>query len=527
MKKASKASDDIRSRTDPTSASPSKFGGELVRDKSNQPYDNNSIPSASPDEPESPVEERTVALRQAIERLKDEIADLRRAEQTMKLNEWRYRTVVETANQGIWLLNSLEKTTDVNSRMADVLGYSREEILGKKFGDFLAPGPAAEKQSLRRYDDAGDIQKQHFLFLRKDGSYLWTVVTTNPIYDDSGSPQGLVAMVADSTPRKKIEPEIRADDEFPSPAMRNTLAKARLAAVTDSIILLLGESGVGKDYLARHIHDHSKRANGPFFAVNCAAVTPELAESELFGHESGAYTGAAGKKRGLLELAEGGTLLLNEIGELSLRLQAKLLTFLDTRSFTRVGGERSIAVNARLIAATNRDLEKEVSTGSFRSDLFYRLNVLSITVPPLRERLEDLSVLAQNIVEQLAAEIQAPHVPAIDHGTINALSNYDWPGNVRELRNVLERALILSGKGSVSVSPLGLDAHLGQRDWTYTVGFPSGRNINDSTDDFKRTLILEALRRSGGSKQTAADLLGISRFALFRMMKSLGLTDLH
>lgn len=175
------------------------------------------------------------------------------------------------------------------------------------------------------------------------------------------------------------------DIDYPSPVMQTVLAACREAAGTDSLVLLLGESGSGKDYLARYIHNHSKRAVGPYLSINCAAVPEELAESELFGHEHGAFTGTQGRKRGLLELAENGTLLLNEIGDLSLRLQAKLLTFLDTRKFTRVGGEKEVSVNARIIVATNRDLEKEAATGRFRQDLFYRLNVLSIEVPPLRE----------------------------------------------------------------------------------------------------------------------------------------------
>ncbi len=182
--------------------------------------------------------------------------------------------------------------------------------------------------------------------------------------------------------------------------------------------MLLGESGSGKDYLARYIHNHSKRAGGPYFSVNCAAIAAQLAESELFGHEKGSFTGAQGRKRGLLELAEGGTLLLNEIGELSLPLQAKLLTFLDTKKFTRVGGEKEISVNARLIAATNRDLQKEVEAGRFRNDLFYRINVMTITVPPLRERREDLPILTREILSQLHAELRFAAPPSIDAAAI-------------------------------------------------------------------------------------------------------------
>lgn len=311
--------------------------------------------------------------------------------------------------------------------------------------------------------------------------------------------------------------------EYRSQAMQTTFLRAKQAAASDSIILLLGESGSGKDYLARFIHDHSRRANGPFFAINCAAVAPELAESELFGHEPGAFTGARGRKRGLLELAEGGTLLLNEVGELSKPMQAKLLTFLDTRSFTRVGGETHIPVNARLIAATNRELEKEVAQGRFRSDLFYRLNVLSIRIPPLRERIEDLPFLVREILAHLAQEMVFHELPGVEDDALRALAAYHWPGNVRELRNVLERGVMLSESGKIQLSALNLEGH--HENWTYTVNFPADRTIHDVTKEVKRSLVQEALRRSGGSKQGAAGLLGISRHAFAHQLKALDMDE--
>ena len=183
--------------------------------------------------------------------------------------------------------------------------------------------------------------------------------------------------------------------------MKTTLEQVRRAAKTDSLVLFTGESGSGKDYLAEYLHRHSGRASGPYFTINCAAIAPDVADSELFGHEAGSFTGARGRKRGLLELAEGGTLLLNEVGELSSELQAKLLTFMDTQTFTRVGGETNIQVNIRIVAATNRDLEKDVESGRFRKDLFYRLNVFSVTVPSLRERMEDLPIMIDEILPAL------------------------------------------------------------------------------------------------------------------------------
>jgi DNA-binding NtrC family response regulator/ankyrin repeat protein len=250
-----------------------------------------------------------------------------------------------------------------------------------------------------------------------------------------------------------IEPPAIAEDESDfedtlgewltrSRVMRATFLSARDASESDSAILLLGESGSGKDFLSQYIHNHSKRANGPFRSVNCAALPRGLAESELFGHEKGAFTGATGKKRGVFELAHGGTVFLNEIGDMPLELQAKLLTFLDSHRFQRVGGEKEIESDARIVAATNRDLNKDVAAGRFRLDLYHRLAVWPIRIPSLRERLEDIPLLAEVILADLCARSDAD-VPKVSQAALNKLSSHKWEGNVRELKNVLERALIL------------------------------------------------------------------------------------
>ena len=224
------------------------------------------------------------------------------------------------------------------------------------------------------------------------------------------------------------------------------------------------------------------------------------------------------RKRGLLELAEGGTLLLNEIGELSLPLQAKLLTFLDTKRFTRVGGEHEVSVNARLIFATNRDLETEVEEGRFRQDLFYRINVMTIAIPPLRDRIEDIQNLAQEIMSEIAKDLQLTKIPGIDSASQVALTGYDWPGNVRELRNVLERSLMLSAGESLKLSLPALTASA--QAWSITSRFPSGaRSLHDVTDEVIESLCREALRRSGGNRRKAARILGISRDSLYRYLK--------
>jgi transcriptional regulator with PAS, ATPase and Fis domain len=220
---------------------------------------------------------------------------------------------------------------------------------------------------------------------------------------------------------------------------------------------------------------------------------------------------------------------LNEIGELSLPLQAKLLTFLDTKRFTRVGGEKEVFVNARLIAATNRDMGQEVLEGRFRQDLYYRINVMSIEVPPLRGRPEDIPTLVRQILHKLRSELQLSELPVIDPETIQALQRYDWPGNVRELRNVLERALILSHGKQLNLATLGIraDEDSGSEDKKvcFSVSFPSERSLNQMTQELKQFLVNEALRRSGGSRKGASQLLGISRYSLKHYMKSFGYVD--
>ncbi|MEW6115235.1 MAG: sigma 54-interacting transcriptional regulator, partial [Thermodesulfobacteriota bacterium] len=239
------------------------------------------------------------------------------------------------------------------------------------------------------------------------------------------------------------------------------------------------------------------------------------AESELFGHEAGSFTGARTRKRGMLELAEGGTLLLNEIGELSPTLQSKLLTFLDTRSFTRVGGEANIEVNARLIAATNRDLKSEVEAGRFRHDLYHRLNVFTIEVPPLRERSEDVPLLVDTLLNQLCTNLGCGEIPHMDARCMPKMTQYHWPGNVRELKNVLERALILSEGGKIRPEYIQLwERHEAANDrdrWFCAVSFPDeSKNLNEVLKNVKSELMKEALRRTSGVKKDAANLLGIS-----------------
>lgn len=469
------------------------------------------------------VEQRTSELRHANAQLRGEIGARERAQELLLESEQRFRTIFESARECIFIKDAALRYVHVNPYMESLFEMPGSEIIGRSDEHLFGPELAEHLRQVDYRVLAGEtIEEEHTSGVR--GNPVTFLDVRVPMRDGRGAIVGICGIAHNITDRKKVVAAAHPapDHEYTSEAMRSALASARLAARTDSMILLTGESGAGKDYLARYIHDHSLRAGGSYFSINCAAVAAELAESELFGHEPGAFTGAHGRKRGLLELAEGGTLLLNEIGELSMRLQAKLLTFLDTRSFTRVGGEKNITVSARLIAATNRDLAKEVVERRFRADLFYRLNVMSIGVPALRERIEDLPVLVEQIMSQLSADMQLPSRPHIDPATIFLLCKYSWPGNVRELRNVLERAMILAGGGPIRMENLEVDP----RSASATSSEPKvspGEDFEESVRNFKLALIEDALRRSGGKKQEAARLLGISRYALKRQMSNLGM----
>lgn len=439
-------------------------------------------------------------------------------------SERRFRILFESAQDFIFVKDKDLKYIDANTATVDLLQMGRSEVIGKTDMDLFGAANARESEIVEsRVLQGQTIETQQKVAWKSQTISLDFV--RFPLRDSSGEITGICGIAREQTyPLSTTIYDSPSISEYPSDAMRSTLAKANLAAETSSVILLTGETGSGKDHLARYIHDRSSRSSGPFYAINCAAIPAELAESELFGHEIGAYTGALRKKRGMLELAEGGTLLLNEIGELTPLMQSKLLTFLDTFSFSRVGGEKSVTVNTRPIAATNRDLWKEVAEGRFRKDLFYRLNVFGIDVPPLREREEDIPIITNLILTRLCKEMQLSSIPKINLDGMNTLRSYTWPGNVRELRNVLERALIISRGDTIRIGHLGP----GQTEWaepSEKLSVPSGRSLYDAMGETERLLIEDALGRSGRKKQEAARLLGISRFALVRHMAKLGISE--
>lgn len=304
---------------------------------------------------------------------------------------------------------------------------------------------------------------------------------------------------------------------FAGTAMEQVRQLIADVAPTTATVLISGESGTGKELAARMIHHTSQRAAGPFVALNCAAIPETLLESELFGHEKGAFTGATQVRQGKFELATGGTLFLDEIGELPLPLQAKFLRVLQERVFERVGGSREQRVDVRLVAATNRDLGVEVRERRFREDLFYRLNVFPIVLPTLRERRDGLPLLVEYLMGRAAAQIGRP-VPEIAAEALQLLVGYDWPGNIRELQNVLERAVILS-RGSITI------ANLPDLSPTVPLGTPVVDPVGRGLRELERDAILDALAQCGNNRRLAAEKLGIAKRTLQYRLKEYGLVE--
>ncbi|GLI33596.1 sigma-54-dependent transcriptional regulator [Desulforhabdus amnigena] len=291
-------------------------------------------------------------------------------------------------------------------------------------------------------------------------------------------------------------------------------------ARTDSTILITGESGTGKELIANAVHYNSERKDKPFIPINCGAIPEELLESELFGHEKGSFTGAYREHLGRFELAHQGTIFLDEIGEMSPKLQVKLLRFLQEKKFERVGGARTIQVDTRIVAATNKDLEKMVSAGSFREDLFYRLNVIPIRVPPLRERIEDIPLLIQHFLKQHSQKKDIP-LKRISKAALSAMQAYSWPGNVRELENAIERLVILTEGDEIQMEDLPQRmAQMQAKPSFSTIGIEGGGiDLKGTLEELENSLILEALKKAGGVKNQAAKLLGLNRTTLIEKMK--------
>ena len=309
-----------------------------------------------------------------------------------------------------------------------------------------------------------------------------------------------------------------------SKGIRAVLTLVDKAAPTKSNVLITGESGTGKELVARAIHFASPRKNGPFISVNCMALSPGVLESELFGHEKGSFTGAVAMRRGRFELANGGTLFLDEIGELSHDMQVKLLRVLQERKFERVGGTEEIEVDIRVVTATNKDLQQEVEKGNFREDLYYRLNVVQMILPPLRERREDIPLLLAHFVEKIASDSHLPR-KSISPEALDYLSGYEWPGNIRQLENVVERCMVMVSGDVVTVADLPPELKDDESQLKNALDLlPVELNLADTLDKLEAALIRRALARADFVQVKAAEFLGISKSLLQYKLRKYGIT---
>ncbi len=456
------------------------------------------------------------------------------------------RDIFSAVNDGILIIDPEEgKIVDVNERALEMLGYKREEIMGMSVEEIHPEEMDQLEVTMKEVLSGNPVLTDEFSCLRKDNESVpvdmsFSLVRLNEkVY--------VIVMARDITERKlaeqelkdaliKIEQlknrlyaeniylqeEIKVNHNFEeiislSDKLKKVLQKVEQVASTDASVLILGETGTGKELLARAVHNISERRKRPLVKVNCAAIPVNLVESELFGHEKGAFTGALTRKIGRFELADGGTIFLDEIGDLSPDLQAKLLRVLQEGEFERLGSTHVTKVDVRIIAATHRDLEKAIIEGDFREDLYYRLNVFPIVLPPLRERKDDIPLLARHFVVKYSGKI-GKTIEVIPQKVIDTLIGYNWPGNVRELENIIERAVIIS-RGY----------HLELGDWLTGKKSRQTESHLLTLEELERKHITETLESNGwrvSGNKGAAKILGIKPTTLEARMKKLGIKRL-
>ncbi len=465
-----------------------------------------------------------------------DISERRRAQEDVRRSEAQFRALFEFSPDAIIASDREGRITEVNARVESMFGYQRGELLGQPI-DSLVPERFRHTHPARRkeYASAARVRPMgaglELYGRRKDGSEFPADIMLGPVETTEG--RIVLSVIRDLTEKREaeealrrselqkryLEEELNTEARFEeiigeSVGLKRVLKLVETVSATDVTVLILGETGTGKEVIARAIHHLSPRNEHVMVKLNCAAIPAGLLESELFGHEKGAYTGAFDRKIGRLELAHEGTLFLDEIGDLPLELQPKILRALQEREFERLGSNKPIPVNVRLVAATNRDLAKMVASGQFRSDLYYRLRVFPILLPPLRERREDIPLLVRYFVDRHARKLYKK-IETIPDETMRALTRWDWPGNIRELENFIERAVILT-KGPVLRAPLG--------ELEVTEEISPARD--SSLEATERGHILRVLRETkgkiGGSDGAAAR-LGLIRTTLNSKMKKLGI----
>jgi formate hydrogenlyase transcriptional activator len=420
-----------------------------------------------------------------------DVTERKAAEEKIRDQEMEFRQMLDLAPQQVAVFGPGGERLYANRIGLDYIGLSLEEwrqTPGSGFGPASFIHPDDRERAARAFSDSnrssGSAYELELRVRGVGGNYRWFLVRFNPLHDDKGQLMRWYVALTDIDERKRAEQKLQQENVAlreeidktsmfeeivgTSRSLKAVLSRIAKVGPTDSTVLITGETGTGKELIARAVHKRSQRAGRPFVSVNCAALPPTLVSSELFGHEKGAFTGATQRRLGRFEMADGGTIFLDEVGELLPDTQAALLRVLQEREFERVGGGQPIHVDVRVIAATNRDLNAAVANGRFRQDLLYRVNVFPIEAPPLRERKDDILILVEYFVQRYANRA-GKNIRSIDQKTLNLLQSYDWPGNIRELQNVIERSIILSSTDVFSIDELWLSKRTSpQASWVET-----------------------------------------------------------
>ncbi|THI85210.1 MAG: PAS domain S-box protein [Nitrospira sp. CG24A] len=457
-------------------------------------------------------------------------------EEKLRQDERELRRITDAIAQLICVLGPDGKTLYANRFVLDYSGLSLEDVMADDFrARFFHSDDIESSQNERRH--ALEREAPFELELRarrKDGHYRWLLIRYNPLQDEEGRIIRWYATGTDIDDRKRAEErtqkenlalreEIDQSSMFEeivgsSDVIRSILTQVAKVAPSDSTVLVLGETGTGKELIARAIHKRSKRSSRAFITVNCAAIPASLIASELFGHEKGAFTGAMQRRLGRFELADGGTLFLDEIGDLPTETQIALLRVLQEGEIERVGGSQSISVNVRVLAATNRDLKAAMATGAFRQDLFYRLNVFPIQVPPLRERIDDIPLLVTYLIERYAKKA-GKKIKNIQKETLELFQAYDWPGNIRELQNVIQRAIVLCESETFSVDATWLKREKHRLSGSV---IPLGATLAEHEKDIIEAALADCGGQVSGPTGAAAK-LGLPRQTLESKITALGI----
>jgi len=460
--------------------------------------------------------------------------ELERAFSEIAKSEAELRTIIDAIPQLIVALRADGQFLSANQALLEYTGLKKEDLGSERFREVFHPEDSERLHDVRAAAISRGIPFEYERRVRRrDGLFRWLLVQYNPVRDERGTVIRWYATGTDIDDRKQAEERTRQENVAlreqidrvlmfeeivgSSPALKAVLSSIVKVAPTDSTVLITGETGTGKELVARAIHKASPRAGQAFISVNCAAIPPALIASELFGHEKGAFTGALQRRQGRFELAHAGTIFLDEVGELPAETQIALLRVLQERQFERVGGSRAIPTDVRIIAATNRELPAAVAAGTFRADLFYRLNVFPIEVPPLRQRKEDIPMLVAYFVKRYAATVRK-HISKVDKDTLARCLSYHWPGNIRELQNIVERSVILCTSDTFSVEPAWLSSP--------ALGRPRSVGLTIALEDYEKSMIEKALADSNGKvagPNGAAAKLGIPRTTLDARIRQLSI----